>query len=160
MTKPKKELVIEVQCLKPIEDYIYSQMNHTPEWEQAERAFQYVLHSRPYPAPAQENNLLKQIRELHAAAHKEMCKEDADSEHIAFWKGSWLAYNNVAGLVEHMEPVVARIAIKTRDQELWDWCLKNGAVQHGDLIGLPADPFFPLKLIKKIAEMHFESSKE
>ncbi|MFA5382618.1 MAG: hypothetical protein WC356_05595 [Candidatus Micrarchaeia archaeon] len=54
-------------------------------------------------APAPENDLLKQIRKFHAAAHKEMCKDDADELHTTFWKGQWLAYNNVAGLVEHME---------------------------------------------------------
>jgi hypothetical protein len=64
---------------------------------------------RPHPQ-APETDLLKEIRKLHAAAHKEMCKEDADSEHIAFYKGSWLAYNNVAGLVEHLEPAIARTA--------------------------------------------------
>jgi hypothetical protein len=37
--------------------------------------------------------------------------------------------------------------------ELWDFCLKNGAVEHGNLVGLPQDTFFPLKLVKKIAEM-------
>jgi hypothetical protein len=39
--------------------------------------------------------------------------------------------------------------------ELWKFCLINGAEEHGDIIGLPKDPFFPLKLIKKIAEMRY-----
>ena len=42
-------------------------------------------------------------------------------------------------------------------EELYTFCLKNGAERHGDLIGLPNDAFFPLKLIKKIAEMYVES---
>jgi hypothetical protein len=37
--------------------------------------------------------------------------------------------------------------------ELWEFCLKNGAVEHGNLVELPQDTFFPLKLVKKIAEM-------
>lgn len=44
-------------------------------------------------------------------------------------------------------------------KELWGFCLINGAEQHGDLLALPKDPFFPLKLIKKIAEMYFESPR-
>jgi len=51
----------------------------------------------------------------------------------------------------------AKAAREQREKELWEWCLINGAEQHGDIIGLPKDPFFPLKLIKKIAEMHYES---
>jgi ABC-type Zn uptake system ZnuABC Zn-binding protein ZnuA len=53
--------------------------------------------------------LLTEIRKFHAAAHNEMCKEDADTEHITFYKGAWLAYNNVAGLVEHMQDDVVTL---------------------------------------------------
>ena len=45
-------------------------------------------------------------------------------------------------------------------EELWKFCLINGAEEHGDLIGLPKDPFFPLKLIKKIAEMRYVSIRQ
>jgi hypothetical protein len=39
--------------LKAIEDFIYSTMNHTREWELAENAYQRILttRSRPHPAP-------------------------------------------------------------------------------------------------------------
>lgn len=33
--------------LKAIEDYIYSSMNHTPEWRKAEEAFQRILSHTP-----------------------------------------------------------------------------------------------------------------
>ena len=39
--------------------------------------------------------------------------------------------------------------------DLWKFCLINGAEEHGDLIGAPNDPFFTLKLLKKIAEMRY-----
>jgi hypothetical protein len=37
--------------------------------------------------------------------------------------------------------------------ELWEFCLMNGTKESDNLVGTPNDPFFPLKLIKKIAEM-------
>ena len=52
-------------------------------------------------------------------------------------------------------PTEQEIREKVLD-DLWKFCLINGAEEHGDLIGLPKDPFFPLKLVKKIAEMRYE----
>jgi len=43
-------------------------------------------------------------------------------------------------------------------EDLWKFCLINGAEEHGDLIGYPSgDSFFTLKLLKRIAEMRAES---
>ena len=44
---------VDGKDLKAIEDFIYSTMNHTPEWEKAEQAYQNILRSRP--APQQQN---------------------------------------------------------------------------------------------------------
>jgi hypothetical protein len=43
--------------------------------------------------------------------------------------------------------------------ELWEFCLNNGVEDHGELIGLTGDPFFPLKLIKKIGELRRQSKE-
>ena len=50
-----------------------------------------------------------------------------------------------------------RTATLAAYEDLWKFCLINGAEQHGDIIGLPKDPLFPLKLIKRIAEKRYES---
>jgi hypothetical protein len=55
MTQQQREQLVDGVDLKAIEDYIYSTMNHTPEWKRAEQAYQNILtaRSRPHtPAPA------------------------------------------------------------------------------------------------------------
>ena len=44
---------VDGKDLKAIEDYIYSTMNHNPDWRKAEGAYQNILaaHSRPAPSP-------------------------------------------------------------------------------------------------------------
>ena len=56
MTQQPKEHQIDGADLKAIEDFIYSTMNHTREWELAENAYQRILtvRSRPHPAPTDE----------------------------------------------------------------------------------------------------------
>ena len=70
---------------------------------------------------------------------------------------SWFGY---VGCASHSSaPTEQSIRRDERDKvlgDLWKFCLINGAEEHGDLIGLPKDPFFPLKLVKKIAEMRYE----
>ena len=61
MTPPAQPLAKD---LKAIENFIYSTMNHTPEWKAAEQAYQNILNTRSRPAPASPdadmllNNLL------------------------------------------------------------------------------------------------------
>ena len=45
---------VDGKDLKAIEDYIYSTMNHNPDWRKAEGAYQNILaaHSRPAPSPS------------------------------------------------------------------------------------------------------------
>lgn len=66
--------------LKAIEDFIYSTMNHTREWELAENAYQRILScSRPHPAPARD------IKELF---RKEIAKwKDEDPLFMAYVHG-------------------------------------------------------------------------
>jgi len=74
------------------------QWDETPERDMTEKDY-------GDESTAKQPDLLTVVRNLHAAAHNEMCKEDVDTEHVTFWKGQWLAYNNVAGLIEHMDIV-------------------------------------------------------
>jgi hypothetical protein len=59
-------------------------------------------------------------------------------------------------LLEH-DAAIARTATLAAYEELWKFCLTNGCTEHGDLLGLSNDPFFPLKLVKHIAEKRYES---
>lgn len=49
---PQQEFTARSSELKAIEDYIYSTMNHTPEWRKAESAFQRILSRDKTPSPA------------------------------------------------------------------------------------------------------------
>jgi hypothetical protein len=51
MTNPQqqREQLVDGVDLKAIEDYIYSTMNHTPEWKRAEQAYQNILTARSRP---------------------------------------------------------------------------------------------------------------
>lgn len=55
-------------------------------------------------------------------------------------------------VVEEQPPAPAVDALQVLD-DIWKFCLINGAEEHGDLIGAPSkDGFFTLKLLKKLAE--------
>lgn len=54
--RERKQKTPYAKDLKAIEDYIYSTMNHTPEWEKAEQAYQNILssHTPAHPPEAQQ----------------------------------------------------------------------------------------------------------
>jgi hypothetical protein len=60
--------------------------------------------------------------------------------------------------VERQKIEAAHAATFAAYEDLWKFCFINGAEEHGDLIGLPKDPFFPRKLLKYIAEKRVERS--
>lgn len=59
----KKAKIPNGKDIKAIENYIYSSMNHTPEWEKAEQAYQNILSSRTQDTPAQQR-IADAIKEL------------------------------------------------------------------------------------------------
>jgi hypothetical protein len=54
-----KEHQIDGADLKAIEDFIYSTMNHTREWELAENAYQRILTVRSRPHTSTEEEICK-----------------------------------------------------------------------------------------------------
>jgi hypothetical protein len=57
----------------------------------------------------------------------------------------------------YSETEVAHAATLAAYEDLWKFCLVNGVEKPSDLFRLSRDPFFPLKLLKYIAEKRVES---
>ena len=44
--------------------------------------------------------------------------------------------------------------------EIWRFCISLGVEDHKEIVGAPDDKFFALKLLKKIAEMRYDTIQQ
>jgi hypothetical protein len=74
--QPQREHPIDGADLKAIENFIYSTMNHTKEWELAENAYQRILTARSRPhTPAPEHKPLVGF-EFNPACDCSVCQDE------------------------------------------------------------------------------------
>ena len=131
-----------------------------PEFSCVPRIMANKVRSRPAPQQERIGSIRTPILQEDAYLIERVNAGMGEWEYVIQYCGEYYATaptENIArDIVEraqwtqHQPPTPAALDVI---EDIWKFCLINGAEEHGDLIGAPSkDAFFTLKLLKKIAE--------